>query len=76
MFGEEREISLTILTQVDGSSVIKEMIRKKIIKDWKNTVLFDDLDDTELEHTSYGAKIRKATYLTEEELMSHLEKLE
>lgn len=74
-FGEEGKNSLVLLTQSDGSSVIEEMLRKKIIDDWKSILLLDDIDNSEIDHTEYGARVKKAIYLTEQEYESQLKML-
>ncbi len=71
-FGVEGKKSLVLLTQSDGSSIINEMIENVIIEDRNLIFLLDDLNDSEVEETKYGFKIKKAIYLSEEEYEHHL----
>lgn len=70
--GEEGGKTLTVLSQSSGSLVIEEMISKKVIEDWNAIILLGNINHSELEDTSKGCLVKKATYLTYEEFLEEL----
>ena len=74
--GEKGKKSLMVLTQSDGSWIVEELISKKVIEDWQMVISLDSLHADEIEYTSKGGRIKRATYLFYAGFLEHLEKME
>jgi len=59
------------LIQSDGESIVREIVNQKII-DFDDYIYLGDIAQKELEDTGDGYKIKKATYLSEEEFIETL----
>lgn len=70
--GNDADNTPALLTQSDGESIVREILNQKII-DYDDLIYLGDIAQKELEDTGDGYKIKKATYLSEEEFFEFVE---
>jgi len=72
VFGYETEKSPAFLAQSDGQTIVRKMVNEKILKN-TDILCLDNISLEEIEDTGDGYKIKKATYISEENLFKFLE---
>lgn len=74
--GEKEKKTLLVLSHADGFWLVEDLITRGILEDEPTIIPLHNLHPTELNHTSQGTIIQKGTYITKEEFLHHLEKME
>ena len=69
--GNDSDKTPALLIQSDGESIVREIVNQKII-DFDDYIYLGDIAQKELEDTGDGYKMKKATYLSEEEFYETL----
>ena len=75
-FGEPNKKSLVVFTQSNEGLIDAEIVSNEVIDNVKRVLPLDYFKPSELQYSSQGTRIKKASYLTKEEFLEHLEHLE
>jgi len=70
--GNELDKTPALLTQSDGTLIVREMVKRGIINR-EDIICLDNVARKEVEDTGDGYNIKKATYLSEKDFFDYLE---